>query len=97
MASSRPSNGLSMTYATAAPATAGGQAGSPVSFLPVSFVRVKMGLDSGVSNFVPYLIDSYLSAMYQRACPIPANASLLTSIACLSELHHKHYAALAPR
>jgi hypothetical protein len=27
---SKPSNGLSMTYATAAPATSGGQPGSPV-------------------------------------------------------------------
>jgi hypothetical protein len=30
--SSKPSNGLSMTYATSAPATSGGQPGSPVRF-----------------------------------------------------------------
>jgi hypothetical protein len=32
MADSRPSNGISMTYATSAPATSGGQPGSPVRF-----------------------------------------------------------------
>lgn len=32
MSSSKPSNGLSMTYATSAPATSGGQPGSPVRF-----------------------------------------------------------------
>ena len=32
-AASKPSHGLSMTYATAAPATAGGQGNSPVRFL----------------------------------------------------------------
>jgi hypothetical protein len=37
---SRPSNGISMTYATSAPATSGGNPGSPVCFSLVGVVMV---------------------------------------------------------
>lgn len=64
MESSKPSNGLSMTYATSAPATAGGQAGSPVR--PASSIvgvvaRACPALSR--SKFVSYLIDSHHVSM----------------------------------
>lgn len=53
MENSKPSNGLSMTYATSAPATAGGQAGSPVRMIAMLASWLKARL-----RFVSYpLID----------------------------------------
>lgn len=70
MASSKPSNGLSMTYATSAPATAGGQAGSPVrpAFLLVGVLSQGRAALSR-SNFVSYLIDSHYASMMMRKLP----------------------------
>ena len=64
MASSKPSNGLSMTYATSAPATAGGQAGSPVRSASSLVVVLPQGHAAlSRSNFVSYLIDSHYASM----------------------------------
>jgi hypothetical protein len=48
MADSRPSNGISMTYATSAPATSGGQPGSPVRF--AHFFWRRGGVTAAMSN-----------------------------------------------
>ena len=58
---SKPSNGLSMTYATAAPATAGGQPGAPVRLLFWHLLVKARRLLRRVSNFCSYLIDSILN------------------------------------
>jgi len=61
MESSKPSHGLSMTYATSAPATAGGQALSPVRSNPILLMFCPKALRCPVSrsDFVSYLIDSH--------------------------------------
>jgi hypothetical protein len=85
---SKPSNGLSMTYATAAPATSGGQPGAPVRFLPILRLLVAWHLHVEVSNSCSYLIDSIALCRGQAAD---------MHLACMSELHNKHYAAVETR
>jgi hypothetical protein len=63
METSKPSNGLSMTYATSAPATAGGQPGSPVR------IRMIMMLAFWLEAVLPdgCLIDSHYPLLVFRA------------------------------
>lgn len=95
---SRLSNGFSMTYATAAPATAGGQAGSPVResvFASRTRWWPKASQPAVCFPFcasAPYLIDSIASDAF-----LFLFFTLTKTTACLPELHHKHHPALAPR
>jgi hypothetical protein len=86
---SKLSNGLSMTYATAAPATSGAQPGSPVRFYSSFAVLVASRLLVEFSNFCSYLIDSIIIRHGEQAADL--------HLACMSELHYEHDAALETR
>jgi hypothetical protein len=79
-----------MTYATAAPATAGGNPGAPVCFTfnLAESVCSRRGVE--VSDFCSYLIDSIIIIK-----PEEHMADLLA--ARMSELRDEHYTALETR
>jgi hypothetical protein len=81
-----------MTYATAAPATAGGNANSPVSSLAdVVVMTVRFGCVSKNAGQVCYRLQS-ISPNYESTLQ-----STDLTIACMPKLHNEHDAALAPR
>jgi hypothetical protein len=74
METSKPSNGLSMTYATSAPATAGGQAGSPVRMIVIVGVLGRgislyhYGLISPIDNPLPQQRAPAYHTSYRYSC-----------------------------
>lgn len=83
-----------MTYATAAPATAGGNANSPVS--PLADVVVMTVRSPSVSKNAGHLLSIAIDKPELRVS-IRTQPSTDPITARMPELHNEHHPALAPR